>query len=548
MIRTLRPPLVITAAYSTFAGVWIASSDQVLSMLFLNPHALVQASTYKGIAFVAVTALLLYGLLLRRETQHHAARDALARSEARFRATFEQAAVGIAHVALDGRWIRINERLCNFLGYPRSELLGMTFQQLTHPDDLSADLDQVRRLLGGEIDTFSMDKRYLTRSGQVVWANLTVTLVRSPTGQPEYFISVVADIAQRKQAEALLRQSEQNYHDLFAANPHPMWVYDNETLRFLDVNDAAVNHYGYSREEFLGMTIRDIRPADELPRLEGIVSQKLRGHGKRGIWTHLTKDGRRVQVEIHSNDLRFQGRSAKMVLSNDVTARLAAEHALQDAMQRLRVLSARLIDVQEAERRNVARELHDDIGQSLTAIKIVLQTVQRQHPQVADALADVVATADRTLEQVRELSRGLWPSQLDDLGLPAALRAMIGRLTRHVDVDIALEAPEALPPLPPAQAATCFRVAQEALTNILRHAEATHGAVRLQVTDRELTMRIDDNGRGFAADAVLASAGQESLGLLGMQERAALAGGELRVESAPGAGTHVALRLPLEPA
>ena len=545
MIRTLRPPLLITAIYSTFAGVWIASSDQVLSMLFRNPHTLVQASTYKGIGFVAVTALLLYGLLLRREVQHRAAVDALAQSEARLRATFEQAAVGIAHVALDGRWLRINEKLCNFLGYPRSELLGMTFQQLTHPDDLAPDLEQVRRLLNGEIDTFSMDKRYLACSGQVVWASLTVTLVRRPDGQPDYFIAVVADIAARKHAEESLRQSEQNYHDLFAANPQPMWVYDVGTLHFLDVNAAAVNHYGYSRDEFLAMSIRDIRPAEELPRLDRLISEKHRGQGKRGVWTHRTKDGRRIHVEIHSNDLRFQGRDAKMVLASDITARLAAEHALHDAMQRLRILSARLIDVQETERRNVARELHDDTGQSLTAIKIILQTVQRQHPEVAEALTDVVAAADRTLEQVRELSRGLWPSQLDDLGLAAALRGMIARLTRHVDIDIALDTPETLPPLPPALAATCFRVAQEALTNILRHAEATQGAVRLQVADHELLMTIEDNGRGFAASEALAAAGRQSLGLLGMRERTMLAGGELDIESTPGAGTHIALRLPL---
>lgn len=548
MIRSLRPPLVITAIYSTFAGVWIAASDQVLSALFQDPLALVQASTYKGIAFVGVTALLLYGLLLRREAQQRAAVEALAQSEARFRATFEQAAVGIAHVALDGRWLRINETLCAFLGYRREELFGMTFQQLTHPDDLDADLEQVKQLLAGQISTFSMDKRYLTRAGQTVWASLTVALVRRADGQPEYFLSVVKDIGQRKAAEAALRQSEQNYHDLFAANPQPMWVYDRETLRFLDVNESAVNHYGYARDEFLAMTIRDIRPPEELPRLERMVADQLRGQGKRGLWTHRKKDGEVIQVEIHSNDLRFQGRDAKMVLASDVTARLAAEEGLQQAMQRLRVLSARLIDIQESERRNVARELHDDTGQSLTAIKIILQTVQRQHPELHEALADVVAAADRTLEQVRELSRGLWPSQLDDLGLGPALRGMIARLNRHSTTAIRLEVPEDLPGLSPTLAATCFRVAQEALTNILRHAEASAATVRLQAAADHLLMSIEDNGRGFPADKALAAAGQRSLGLLSMQERTMLAGGQLDITSSPGSGTRIALRLPLETA
>lgn len=545
VIYNLRTPLAITATYGTFAGLWIATSDLVLAALFQDAHAVVRASTYKGIVFVALTSLLLYGLLARREREQRRAGDALAASEARFRATFEQAAVGIAHVALDGRWLRINEKLCEFLGYPRSELLAMTFQDVTHPADLATDLARVRQLLEGGMTTFSMDKRYLTCSGQVVWAHLTVSLVRRPDGQPDYFISVVQDISARKQTEAALIQSEANYHELFAANPQPMWVYDVETLQFLDVNDAAVAHYGYTRDEFLAMTIRDIRPAEELPRLDRFVAEGRRGVGNQGIWRHRTRDGRALDVEIHSNDLRFQGKRAKMVLASDVTARIAAEHALQDAMSRLRVLSARLIDVQEAERRNVARELHDEIGQGLTAIKIVLQTVQQRHPDIGDALAEVIVTANGALEQVRELSRGLWPSQLDDLGLAAALRSMAARLQHTGRTKITVDTPDTLPALPPSAAATCYRVAQEALTNVIRHANAQQVAIRLMTDSRQLCLEVADDGQGFAATDTLATAGQNSLGLLGMQERASLAGGALTVDSQPGSGTRVTLCLPL---
>lgn len=548
MINNLRAPLVITAIYCTFAGLWIAASDIALAMLFRDAHDVVRASTYKGIAFVALTSLLLYGLLVRREREQRRAGDALAASEARFRATFEQAAVGIAHVALDGRWLRINEKLCEFLGYPRSELLGMTFQEVTHPDDLAADLALVRQLLAGKISTFAMDKRYLTCSGRLVWANLTVSLVRRPDGSPHYFISVVQDISARKQAEASLIQSEANYHELFAANPQPMWVYDVETLRFLDINDAAVAHYGYTRDEFLAMTIRDIRPPDEQARLDRFIAESRRGVGKRGLWRHQTRDGRLIDVEVHSNDLHFQGRRAKMVLASDVTSRIAAEQALQAAMSRLQVVSARLIDVQEAERRNVARELHDEIGQGLTAIKIILQTVQRRHPEISTALSEVVATADRALEQARELSRGLWPSQLDDLGLAAALRSMAGRLQHTGQTRITVDAPEALPPLPSSLATTCYRVAQEALTNVIRHADAQQAAIRLMTDHRQICLEVADDGKGFAAADALATAGQRSLGLLGMQERAALAGGALTVDSQPGSGTRVTLCLPLETA
>ena len=118
--------------------------------------------------------------------------EALRETEAVNRATFEQAAVGIAHVGTDGRWLRINDKLCTILGYPREELLRMTFQDITHPDDLEADLGLVRQVMSGEIRTYSMEKRYVRKDGSLVWCDLTVSLTRTAAGEPLYFISVVA--------------------------------------------------------------------------------------------------------------------------------------------------------------------------------------------------------------------------------------------------------------------------------------------------------------------------------------------------------------------
>ncbi|MDQ4064188.1 MAG: PAS domain S-box protein, partial [Actinomycetota bacterium] len=137
--------------------------------------------------------------------KHSSVEEELRRSEERFRATFEQAAVGIGHVALDGRWLRVNGKLCDVLGYSREEMLNLTFQQITHPDDLDKDLEQVRWMLDGEINTYSMEKRYVRKDGATIWANLTVSLVCGSSGEPEYFISVVEDVTERKRAEEAQR-------------------------------------------------------------------------------------------------------------------------------------------------------------------------------------------------------------------------------------------------------------------------------------------------------------------------------------------------------
>ncbi|MBW4563312.1 MAG: PAS domain S-box protein [Mojavia pulchra JT2-VF2] len=133
------------------------------------------------------------------------AEEELRASEERFRATFNQAAVGIAHVALDGRWLRVNQKLCDILGYSYEELLQKTFQDITHPDDLEIDLAYVQQILAGEIQTFSMEKRYIRKDGSLVWAYLTVALVRQSGGTPDYFISVIKDISDRKAAEMAVR-------------------------------------------------------------------------------------------------------------------------------------------------------------------------------------------------------------------------------------------------------------------------------------------------------------------------------------------------------
>jgi PAS domain S-box-containing protein len=150
------------------------------------------------------------GACLDIDARRVRAERSLRESERRFRATFEQAAVGIAHVGLDGRWLRVNQALCDILGYPRDELSGLTFQEITHPDDLDADLILADRLARGEVDRYTLEKRYVRGDGSHVWAALTGSVVRTTEGAPDYFIAVVEDISQRKELESRLKGAEQH--------------------------------------------------------------------------------------------------------------------------------------------------------------------------------------------------------------------------------------------------------------------------------------------------------------------------------------------------
>ncbi|WP_221090869.1 PAS domain S-box protein [Deinococcus aquaedulcis] len=162
------------------------------------------------ISQVVVENQRLFTAVIRDVTTQLQAEQTLRESEERFRATFSQAAVGIAHVSLEGRWLSVNDKTCEIVGYPEEELLALSFQQITHPDDLELDILQVQRLLSGQIPTYTIQKRYLRKDRSEVWVNLTVSLVRTELGAPKYFISVLEDISAMKATEAELRAARQD--------------------------------------------------------------------------------------------------------------------------------------------------------------------------------------------------------------------------------------------------------------------------------------------------------------------------------------------------
>jgi signal transduction histidine kinase len=215
----------------------------------------------------------------------------------------------------------------------------------------------------------------------------------------------------------------------------------------------------------------------------------------------------------------------------------------------MQTLSRQLMQVQERERRQLAHDLHDEIGQAVTAIKMNLQTMQRVADMsiVQDTMNDSLGILDKILQRVRDLALDLRPSLLDDLGLVPAVRWYVERQAQRADLLAEVEAENVPQDLEPDLSVACFRIVQESITNILRHAKATKIHVALRQMDQHLDLRIKDDGIGMSSrEKSTTPAGRSSLGLLGMQERAQALGGRITVQSLPNQGTEVHVRIPLQ--
>jgi hypothetical protein len=308
--------LIIALAGAIFAGMFgglLASRrlGRAVESLVRPEHPKQRGGAPSSIAEIVAVRRLINESAEQREEAEVARRE----SEQRFLATFEQAAVGIALVAPDGRLLRVNRKLCDIAGYSRDELQGKTFQDITHPEDLGADLSRVRQMLAGEIETYALEKRYLHKNGAVVWVNITVALVRRDDGTPDYFISVIEDIQARKAAEAALVASEAKLKEAQRLAGIGHWSWDLRTGRHLWSEDI---YRIYGRDPALPPAVypevQQYFTAESWARLAATVEQAMtqgaayecdaevvRPDGHRWITARgtVTRDETGVVVELH---------------------------------------------------------------------------------------------------------------------------------------------------------------------------------------------------------------------------------------------------------
>jgi PAS domain S-box-containing protein len=270
--------------------------------------------------------------------------QALASREQKLRATLNNAAVGIVQVDASGRLVEVNPKFCEILGLPHSQLIGRDAAEFFVPEDWQVQKQNFNRAIEQKQASFSQELRLQGSDDKQLWTRTTASLVRRQDGELDYTVLIVEDIHDRYLAMHAQQASELRYRRLFDSNPVPMWTFDKQTLRFLQVNSAALAHYGYSREEFQSMTIMDIRPEEEVARVDAHLQERDQGLSQLEDVTHITKDGRRISVDITSHDF-FDGETdTRIVLVTDITERKQAEAKLRAQQEMNRLLLENLAE------------------------------------------------------------------------------------------------------------------------------------------------------------------------------------------------------------
>jgi PAS domain S-box-containing protein len=505
-------------------------------------------------------------------TARHQMEEALRESDERFRTLIrnvrDYAIFMLSPEGLVTEWTEGAERV---KGYRAEEVIGRHISLFFTPEQVAAGLPERELAEAARTGRMENEGWRVRKGGERVWVNEIATAIRDADGGLDGFTKICRDLTEQRETRAELerfkRMSEQASDAYFVIEP---------SGRIRWVNRVACERLGYTFQELTSLSVDDIGPGVPGEEFLAYFDRARRGRIPPFESVHRRSDGSTLPVEISPSVVDEDGAAYMLATARDITERRQAEQALRElneslerrvaertaelartnavlraeVRERARAQGARdtllrqLTTAQEEERRRISRELHDQMGQLLTGLQLGLRALRGEAPaSLSPRLGGLEELGQRLARGMQHLALELRPPALDSLGLAPALRGQLEEWgERHgLECDfhaLGLEGAR----LPPEVETTLYRVVQEGLTNVLRHAEARRVSLVLERRDGWVRAVLEDDGRGFDADAPPASS---RLGLLGMRERLALLGGTLEVESGPGQGTTLFARIPM---
>lgn len=364
-------------------------------------------------------------------TARKQAEERLALSEKRFRGAFETAAHGMALVSTNGFFLKVNRALCAIVGYDESELLGMNFQEITHPEDLELDLKLLRETLDGKRNTFQMEKRYLHKDGQTLWILLSTSLLRDKDGKPVHFVSQIQDITDRKWAESALRDSETRYRILFESAPDAIVLTDLVTDTIVSANGTACRWVGRSLEELRGTPPARLHPVAMQAEVEAFYEPRREWFtieaGQSLELALQSRDGRIVSVDANATVHRLAGRLVRQAVFRDITERKQMEVALRAAKEAAETANRAKSEFLAVMSHEIRTPMHTIMGLGHLLRDTGLDAVQLSYVQTMIASGESLLGIIRNILDLSKIeANALTPMQS-----PCPLQALVDGIARR---------------------------------------------------------------------------------------------------------------------
>ncbi len=419
-----------------------------------------------------------------------------------------------------------------------------SFLATVHPDDRVGFEKAQRELLAG---TKSMDvvHRIIIATGEVKYVHEIAAVTTDESGRVIRLTGTVQDITLLIKARNEILLEKQLSDSVINSLPGIFYLYTREG-HFLRWNNNFELVTGYTAGEIMDMQPLDFFDAGEKEMMAETIEEVFRqGKSSAEARFHL-KNRQKIPYYFTGRAIEYDGRRCLIGVGIDISVRVSAQEQMTETSEQLRQLAAHLQDIREEERVSMAREIHDELGQQLTGLKMDIYWLKDEltpaHENIEAQLAVILKLIDQTINTVRKIASALRPSILDDLGIEEALKSYCREFQDRFGLTVSCKIDLAGIQLPPKISISLFRIVQESLTNIARHAEASNVYVSLLVVNENLELLIRDNGKGFDLNAI---SGKKTLGLLGIRERVYVLEGDYRVHSLPGAGTAISVSIQL---
>lgn len=478
------------------------------------------------------------------------AREELSNIDLLFGQLWEISVDGMRLIDEDGKILLVNESFCKIFKMEKDQLIGKPFSIVYAETEQEAALKSYQRdIRNDKIKTF-FERENILWNGRIAWFEFSNSFLTLPNDH-KITLSIIKDISERKKSEMELRESESKFKMLFNNANDAVFVtqLSNEKSYgdFIEVNEVACTRLGYTKDEFLQLSPSAIVSQKSINDFTMNMERLLKKEHVIYDLVHRAKDRKLIPVEISSHLFFYNEKPTVLSIARDITERKQAEEKLKRTSKLLRELATHLQSVREEERTMIAQEIHDELGQVLTALKIQISLLanklnddQKPLKQKINSLSDMI---DASVESVQKISSKLRPGILDELGLIAAIEWQAEDFEKLTNIKCSLSLPKAEIVLEKNKSTAIFRIFQEALTNIARHSQATKTAISLFNHQSNIYLEILDNGKGITQEQIKDF---KSLGIHGMEERAMVFGGQVYIEGIAGKGTTVKVEIPID--